>query len=558
MANVERELNDLITQYRAEPTKNINPFSMRLQGIIDANVMGGISKYQEAFLSDEFAQSAEGRGQQSHVHRLRCLIMDQVRAILNLNSTFFYIILPCFPCRCGNGQVGVLETALELHGQLAPGDVQPLHKRLVERFVQLRETFGAAASAVKLAAGRRPHSDSIVNTPLPPLPTDQPQHHNAQQLRSVSMDHQTKHNQYHYHLHSHSQSSDGAYELETGDNLNNHHPTIAKPASSARDGLPHLDFQQYPARQGGDRSDDIYAAPPIPCRPRSACYAAVNSASNGMTTGESPASHEVAQHNHNPDIPPKGTKAPPLPPRGYMPDKRASNPIAFVGTPDDCYSLATDAPHLPRRQPKMSVVNISLDDDVNNGSRGAAEHSMAQSSPPPAMFGNTIDRIDDDDVEADYHLHNRNLHNLLQSGAGVGGTADGQMNNLGHQLQQQHPQHYHHPSRMISASEATVSSSAMRIQMLSNGSGSSNLSSLNISLPDDTLLQQQPQHGSDGDNAPPIPPKSTGCISAVLHAVAAAVEDCVLDGVVEGYIDLEDGYCVPKELQPENTAHQMD
>lgn len=40
MENVAKELCELIDQYRADPKRNINPFSMRLQGIIDANVMG--------------------------------------------------------------------------------------------------------------------------------------------------------------------------------------------------------------------------------------------------------------------------------------------------------------------------------------------------------------------------------------------------------------------------------------------------------------------------------------------------------------------------------------
>lgn len=40
MENVAKELCELIDQYRVDPRRNINPFSMRLQGIIDANVMG--------------------------------------------------------------------------------------------------------------------------------------------------------------------------------------------------------------------------------------------------------------------------------------------------------------------------------------------------------------------------------------------------------------------------------------------------------------------------------------------------------------------------------------
>lgn len=64
VGNVRKELRDLIVQYRTDPKRNINPFSMRLQGIIDANVLGGISKCQEAFFSEEFLKSPQGQNQQ--------------------------------------------------------------------------------------------------------------------------------------------------------------------------------------------------------------------------------------------------------------------------------------------------------------------------------------------------------------------------------------------------------------------------------------------------------------------------------------------------------------
>lgn len=127
MLSVERELRRLVAQYTAEPHRNINPFSMRLQGIIDANVMGGITKYQEAFLTPEFArQSPE---MVPHVNRLKGLILDQM---------------------------SVLEAGLNLHGQIAPAGVQPLHKRLHERFTQLKQNLGP------LARQRTIHQDSIV------------------------------------------------------------------------------------------------------------------------------------------------------------------------------------------------------------------------------------------------------------------------------------------------------------------------------------------------------------------------------------------------------------
>lgn len=52
MENVAKELHELIDQYRADPKRNINPFSMRLQGIIDANVMGMLRKFVFLFKSN--------------------------------------------------------------------------------------------------------------------------------------------------------------------------------------------------------------------------------------------------------------------------------------------------------------------------------------------------------------------------------------------------------------------------------------------------------------------------------------------------------------------------
>ena len=127
MLSVERELRRLVAQYTAEPHRNINPFSMRLQGIIDANVMGGITKYQEAFLTPEFAR--QNPEMVPHVNRLKGLILDQM---------------------------SVLEAGLNLHGQIAPAGAQPLHKRLHERFTQLKQNLGP------LARQRTIHQDSIV------------------------------------------------------------------------------------------------------------------------------------------------------------------------------------------------------------------------------------------------------------------------------------------------------------------------------------------------------------------------------------------------------------
>ncbi|CAH2075479.1 unnamed protein product, partial [Iphiclides podalirius] len=137
MEATERELRGLIAQYTAEPGQNVSPLSMRLQGTIDANVQGGISKYEQAFLGAEFARSAAPR-ELAAAARLRRLVASQL---------------------------AVVEAGLALHARLAPDEVKPLHRRLVERFNQLRQSLGPG-----LARARRQLSESIVNTPLPPVP----------------------------------------------------------------------------------------------------------------------------------------------------------------------------------------------------------------------------------------------------------------------------------------------------------------------------------------------------------------------------------------------------
>lgn len=234
MENVEKDLCVLIGQYKSDPAKNINPFSMRLQGVIDANVMGGISKYQEAFFTAHFVNSNEGKFQHANVQRLKNLILKQM---------------------------SILETALELHGQLAPVGVQPLHKRLLERFSQLKQSLSGMNKL------KRQKSESIVNTPLPPLP----QHIEKR-----------------------------ATSLNCQNNFYEHDDIYTHPADNSSMKLVNID--------GMMNYNEIQTTPPIPCRPKSTGY--------------------IATNNTTPGIPPKQLKdksAPPLPPRGVAPNDRLQN-----------------------------------------------------------------------------------------------------------------------------------------------------------------------------------------------------------------------------------------
>ncbi|XP_058454302.1 dedicator of cytokinesis protein 3 isoform X2 [Malaya genurostris] len=132
VANVNKELSDLIVQYRLEPKRNLNPFTMRLQGSVDANVNGGFNKYQDAFFTERFSKSPEGRDQSIYVQRLKRLIFEQMQ---------------------------ILRQALELHRSLASDEVLPLHNRLSEAFLELEKSTAEWKTNI-----------NIPTKPLPPLP----------------------------------------------------------------------------------------------------------------------------------------------------------------------------------------------------------------------------------------------------------------------------------------------------------------------------------------------------------------------------------------------------
>lgn len=211
-------------------------------------------------------RSPEGRDQISNVQRLKHLILDQMQ---------------------------VLETALNLHGRLAPQKMQPLQERLIERFKQLRENL------VCLEKMKRQTSD-IVNTPLPPLPHQM----------SLPVHKST----------SHYEPDDIYTPVVSGDSAKSHLNGLG---GGNRETLTLPDFGV------------VEPAPPVPSRHRSTGYIYTNS----------------------PEVPPKrDSNAPPLPPRGYTPDKRT---MFIFGEPNE---PPTNAPNLPKRRVPYSVVDISLDD----------------------------------------------------------------------------------------------------------------------------------------------------------------------------------------------------
>ncbi|XP_061710006.1 dedicator of cytokinesis protein 3 isoform X3 [Cydia pomonella] len=296
MESTERELRGLISQYTADPTRNINPFSMRLQGTIDANVQGGISKYEQAFLTAEFARGAAPR-EAAAAARLRRLVADQL---------------------------AVVDAGLALHGRLAPEDVKPLHRRLVERFNQLRQNLGPG-----LARARRQMSESIVNTPLPPVP--------QMDKRSQSI-----------------QQNDNFYE---DGHLYN------KPIYSLEDCVEHRpeSIMSTSLPLSGEKSDGddsmIKSAPPLPSRPKSGDP---RSPTRPPLDNESLDGEAVEPRRHSRASWSEPGDAPPLPPR----------------VSGSARSWTEVPPAVPRRARDEPRAELRADDARDSGvSVGAADHS---------------------------------------------------------------------------------------------------------------------------------------------------------------------------------------
>uniref|UniRef100_A0A8D9BP44 Dedicator of cytokinesis protein 3 n=1 Tax=Cacopsylla melanoneura TaxID=428564 RepID=A0A8D9BP44_9HEMI len=279
--NVNKDVKGLIAQYVNDSKRNINPLSMRLQGTIDANVMGGIAKYQQAFFTPEFARSYTQYI--PFIHRLHALILEQI---------------------------DILESGLVIHGQLAPSGVQPLHKRLLERFSGLRQSI------------RKPPTDSIIHSPLPPVP-----------------------DQYINSGYQHVEEGEEIYSRPGDLDLGSAEPCLPqRPRSAGYGTLP----------SAGDKSKSAHQRPPS----KTSSVHKRQSSDSGFSSCTAHMRNSWSEHYD---------EAPPLPPRGYTPDKRGSVP---------------DPPALPRRHAEERDSSGSVYEDCVVPANTFA-FSTGGTTPPP-------------------------------------------------------------------------------------------------------------------------------------------------------------------------------
>uniref|UniRef100_A0A6I8PCA1 Dedicator of cytokinesis protein 4 n=1 Tax=Ornithorhynchus anatinus TaxID=9258 RepID=A0A6I8PCA1_ORNAN len=116
LENKNQQLKTLISQCQTRQMQNINPLTMCLNGVVDAAVNGGVSRYQEAFFVKEYMLNHPEDGEK--ITRLRELMLEQAQ---------------------------ILEFGLAVHEKVVPQDMRPLHKKLVDQFFVMKSSLGIQA-----------------------------------------------------------------------------------------------------------------------------------------------------------------------------------------------------------------------------------------------------------------------------------------------------------------------------------------------------------------------------------------------------------------------------
>ncbi|XP_076631403.1 dedicator of cytokinesis protein myoblast city isoform X2 [Colletes latitarsis] len=102
-------LKNLIVAHKADHSLPLNPLSMKLNGILDPAVMGGIDNYEKAFLNPEYRNSHPEES--SDLLKLEGLIAEQIP---------------------------LLGVGVQVHKARAPPELAPFHQRLEQCFASMR------------------------------------------------------------------------------------------------------------------------------------------------------------------------------------------------------------------------------------------------------------------------------------------------------------------------------------------------------------------------------------------------------------------------------------
>ena len=143
MREKNNELQVLIGQHAKDPSLNINPLTMVLNGVIDAAVMGGTDKYRQAFFNDTFKSADPGNP--GKVEELQQLMITQIK---------------------------ILEGGLLVHGRYCSPEQKPMQNKLELQLADMKVKNGMAAPPSQQGPPQASTSlpASLPATPAPPGP----------------------------------------------------------------------------------------------------------------------------------------------------------------------------------------------------------------------------------------------------------------------------------------------------------------------------------------------------------------------------------------------------
>uniref|UniRef100_UPI00358F3F9F dedicator of cytokinesis protein 1-like n=1 Tax=Myxine glutinosa TaxID=7769 RepID=UPI00358F3F9F len=109
MSAANSELQVLLEQHQADPRRPLHPLALRLNGMVDPAVMGGLSNYEKAFFNEKY--ELEHPEDKVKIEKLKDLIA---------------------------WQIPFLEVGVRLHGKRVSADLRPFHDRLTICFAELK------------------------------------------------------------------------------------------------------------------------------------------------------------------------------------------------------------------------------------------------------------------------------------------------------------------------------------------------------------------------------------------------------------------------------------
>lgn len=131
MESTNNDLKALLIQCYKDNSAPLNNLSMKLNGIIEAAVNGGIANYEKAFFTDSYLQEHFSNRDRAFVSRLKDLIAVQV---------------------------SILGPGIAIHRERVPADMRPFHEHLESQFEKMRialeDKYGRRSLPKDLAEAR--------------------------------------------------------------------------------------------------------------------------------------------------------------------------------------------------------------------------------------------------------------------------------------------------------------------------------------------------------------------------------------------------------------------